>query len=39
LRTLEANGSLKRTESHSRQALYTPGVVAVEKAVVAETKK
>jgi len=35
LRACEANGSLKRTEAHSRQALYTPAVVAVEKAVVA----
>lgn len=41
LKRCEENGTLKRTESHSRQALYYPAVAAVEKpaAEVKETKK
>lgn len=31
LRKCEENGSLKRSEAHSRQTLYYPAVVAVEK--------
>ena len=39
LRTLVNNGTLKVAEKHSKQSLYTPAVVPVEKPAVAAEKE
>ena len=39
LKELVANGTLKCIESHSKQAIYTPTVVPVEKAAVTTEKE
>lgn len=39
LKQLTSSGAIKPSETHSKQGLYTPIAVAVEKAPVAEQKE